>query len=139
MPEALPRAAQPEYLTDALLCAGALGAGRVCHVVVESSKSTILSRIVRLRLSHDGAAQETPAALILKTGYRTRRVALELGPQGGRVLHADCYRDVGASGPTLLCRRLARRHERLAPAARRSDRHTFYACLVADAADSRTE
>ena len=72
MPEALPRAAQPEYLTDALRRAGALGAGGVCDVVVEGSKATILSRSVRLRLSYDGAAQETPAALILKTGLPDR-------------------------------------------------------------------
>jgi hypothetical protein len=72
MPEALPRAAQPEYLTDALRRAGALGTGRVRDVVVESSKSTILSRIVRLRLSYDGSAQETPASLILKTGLPER-------------------------------------------------------------------
>ena len=43
------RAAEPEYLTDALRRAGALGTGRVLDVVVESSKATILSRIVRLR------------------------------------------------------------------------------------------
>jgi len=68
MPEDLPRAAQPEYLTDALRRAGALGAGRVCDVVVESSKPTILSRIIRLRLSYDGPAADAPASLILKTG-----------------------------------------------------------------------
>jgi hypothetical protein len=39
---------------------------------VQSSKATILSRIVRLRLSYDGAAQETPASLILKTGLPER-------------------------------------------------------------------
>ena len=50
MPEDLPRAAQPEYLTDALRRAGVLGAGRVRDIVVESSKATILSRIVRLLL-----------------------------------------------------------------------------------------
>ena len=72
MPEALPRAAQPEYLTDALRRAGALGAGRVRDVVMESSRTTILSRIVRLRLSYDGAAQEAPASLILKTGLPER-------------------------------------------------------------------
>jgi len=37
VPEALPRAAQPECLTDPLRRAGALGAGRVCDVVVESA------------------------------------------------------------------------------------------------------
>src|SRR6266446_3748854 len=100
MQEDLPRAAQPEYLTDALRRAGALGAGRVRDVVVESSKATILSRIIRLRLSYDGAAEEAPASLILKTGLPERAGApLELGPPRGRVLQADCRRDVGTSGP----------------------------------------
>jgi hypothetical protein len=72
MPEDLPRAAQPEYLTDALRRSGALGAGHVCDVVVESSKATILSRIVRLHLSYKGAAQEAPTSLILKTGLPER-------------------------------------------------------------------
>ena len=56
MPEALPRAAEPEYLTDALRRAGALGTGRVLDVLVESSKVTILSRIVRLRLDRPRAS-----------------------------------------------------------------------------------
>ena len=74
MPEDLPRAAQPEYLTDALRRSGALGAGRVRDVGVESSKATILSRIVGLRLSYKGkgAAQEAPTSLILKTGLPER-------------------------------------------------------------------
>ena len=72
MPEDLPRAAQPEYLTDALRRAGALGAGRVCDVVVESSKATIMSRIIRFRLSYDGPAADAPASLILKTGLPER-------------------------------------------------------------------
>ena len=72
MPEDLPRAAHPEYLTDALRRAGALGARRVCDVVVESSKPTILSRIIRLRLSYDGPAADAPASLILKTGLPER-------------------------------------------------------------------
>src|SRR6516162_10401423 len=67
MLEDLARVAQPEYLTDALRRAGALGAGRVCDVVVGSSKATILSRIIRLRLSYDGPAADAPASLILKT------------------------------------------------------------------------
>jgi hypothetical protein len=72
MLETLPRAAQPEYLTDALRRAGALGTGRVIDAVAQSSKATILSRIVRLRLSYDGAAPEAPASLILKTGLPER-------------------------------------------------------------------
>jgi hypothetical protein len=68
-PEPLPPAAQPEYLTQALTRCGLLrDGGRVSGVVVDSSKSTILSQIVRLRLSYEGASGDAPASLILKTG-----------------------------------------------------------------------
>jgi hypothetical protein len=70
--EPLPRAAQPEYLTDALRRCGALADGRVCRVAVESSRATLLSRIIRLRLSYEGAAAETPRSIILKTGLPER-------------------------------------------------------------------
>ncbi|MBV9584831.1 MAG: phosphotransferase [Alphaproteobacteria bacterium] len=72
MPEPLPLAAQPEYLTETLRRSGALGTGRVSDVAVESSKETILSRIIRLRLSYDGAEGGAPASLILKTGQPER-------------------------------------------------------------------
>jgi hypothetical protein len=49
--EPLPLAAQPEYLTEALRRSGALGEGCVSDVVVENSRKTILSRIIRLSLS----------------------------------------------------------------------------------------
>lgn len=75
MPETLPPAGQPEYLTGVLRRAGTLGTGRVRDVVVQGSKATILSRIIRLRLSYDGAAQEAPASLILKTGLPERAAA----------------------------------------------------------------
>ena len=39
---------------------------------MESSKPTILSRIIRLRLSYDGPAADAPASLILKTGLPER-------------------------------------------------------------------
>ena len=68
MPEDLPRAAEPDYLTDALRRAGALGAGLVRDVVVEGSKATILSRIIQLWLSYDKPAADAPALLVLKTG-----------------------------------------------------------------------
>lgn len=72
MLEPLPHAAPPEYLTDALRRAGALGTDCVSDVVVQSSKATILSRIVRLQLSYDGSAHKAPASLILKTGLPER-------------------------------------------------------------------
>jgi hypothetical protein len=68
----LPRAANPEHLTDALRRSGSLGDGRVCNVVVENSRATILSRIIRLRLSYEGAAAGAPRSLILKTGLPER-------------------------------------------------------------------
>jgi hypothetical protein len=64
--------AEPEYLTDALRRCGALGDDRVCRVAVESSRATLLSRIIRLRLSYEDAAAEAPGSLILKTGLPER-------------------------------------------------------------------
>ena len=62
--EPLPPAAQPEYLTQALTRCGLLrDGGRVSGVIVDSSKSTILSQIVRLRLSYEGASDDAPASL----------------------------------------------------------------------------
>jgi hypothetical protein len=70
--EALPRAAEPEYLTEVLRRCGALGRDRVSDVAVESSRATLLSRIIRLRLSYNGAAADAPRSLILKTGLPER-------------------------------------------------------------------
>lgn len=78
MTESLPAAASPKHLTDALRRAGALGSGRVGAVAVESSRPTILSRIIRLRLTYDSAAEGAPRSLILKTGLPDR------GTAGGR-------------------------------------------------------
>ena len=69
--EPLPSAANAEHLTDALRRCGALGEGRVRDVVVESSRPTLLSRIIRLRLTYDDAV-EAPGSLILKTGLPDR-------------------------------------------------------------------
>jgi hypothetical protein len=67
----VPEAAHPDRLTDVLRRSGALGEGRVLDVVVESSRPTILSRIVRLRLTYEGGA-DAPRSLILKTGDPAR-------------------------------------------------------------------
>src|ERR1700730_6307869 len=101
MPEDLPRAARAEYLTDALRRAGALGAGRVRDVVVESSKPTILSRIIRIRLSYDGPAADAPASLILKTAG-TCRCAKEPRSVRSCVLHAGRRGNIGGAGAVLL-------------------------------------
>jgi hypothetical protein len=70
--EPLPKAADAQHLTDALRRANAIGDCRVSEVVVESSRPTILSRIIRLRLSYEGAAAGAPRTLILKTGLPER-------------------------------------------------------------------
>ena len=49
--ESLPGAASAEHLTAALRRSGTLGDGRVCDVVVESARATVLSRILRLSLT----------------------------------------------------------------------------------------
>src|ERR1700738_273298 len=60
------------HLTDALRRCGVLGDGRVCDVVVESPRNTILSRIIRLRLAYDGPAAGAPSSVMLKTGLPGR-------------------------------------------------------------------
>jgi hypothetical protein len=70
--EGLPTAAEPDYLTEALHRCGALADGSVSGVVVESSRATLLSRIIRLSLSYDGDAEGAPRSIILKTGLPER-------------------------------------------------------------------
>src|SRR4051812_23265599 len=72
MTEALPEGVNAERVTDALRRSSALCGGRVCDVAVESSRNTILSRIIRVRLTYDGASDGAPASLILKTGLPGR-------------------------------------------------------------------
>lgn len=71
-PEPLPQAVDCEHLTDALRRHGVLGDGRVSHVAVEHSRATILSQIIRLRLTYKGAAPDAPGSVIFKTGLRDR-------------------------------------------------------------------
>jgi hypothetical protein len=53
-------ASDAQHVTDALRRSGVLANGRVCAVAVESSRPTVLSHIVRLRLRYDGAAAGGP-------------------------------------------------------------------------------
>lgn len=69
--ESLPIAAHAEHLTEALRRSGALGDGRVSSVVVDSSRGTILSQIIRLRLSYQGVT-DAPKYVILKTALPER-------------------------------------------------------------------
>jgi hypothetical protein len=67
MTDGLPPAATAAHLTDVLRHAGVLGNAAVRAVTVDSARSTIFSRITRLRLSYDGATDGAPESLILKT------------------------------------------------------------------------
>ena len=95
--EPLPEVAAAEHLTAALRRAGALGDGRVASVAVESSRATILSRIIRLRLGYEGAAAGAPASLILKLGLLDRAD----GNTGGRH-EVAFYNEVAPASPAGL-------------------------------------
>ena len=68
----LPEAASAEHLTVALRKCGVLGEGRVREVAVERSFDTVLSHIIRLRLSYEGNAARAPGSVILKTVITAR-------------------------------------------------------------------
>ena len=70
--EPLPGAAAAGHITDALRRAGVQGSTRVREVAVESDRTTILSRIIRLRLSYEGTVTGAPISVILKTGLPDR-------------------------------------------------------------------
>jgi hypothetical protein len=60
----LPNGIDAEYLSNLLRLPGV----QVRNVVVESSRLTVLSNIVRLRLEYDGKAEGAPGSMVLKTG-----------------------------------------------------------------------
>lgn len=100
MTEPLPAAAEPAALTEALRRCGALGGQHVAAVEVAHSRPTILSRIVRLRLTYDGPPPDAPASLILKMPLPERRAA---GWHGGRH-EVAFYTTVAPATPGLVPR-----------------------------------
>jgi Ecdysteroid kinase-like family len=104
--EALPRGIDRDRLTQALRQSGALGEARVGDVVVESSRATILSQIIRLRLTYDGAAPDAPRSLILKTAHPDR---IEMGWSAGRH-EAAFYAEVAAATPARVAPRCFEAH-----------------------------
>jgi hypothetical protein len=64
--ELLPEAVGSEQLTEAFRRSGVIGGARVSDVAVVSSRSTILSHIIRLRLAYEGLAPEAPCTVIFK-------------------------------------------------------------------------
>jgi len=94
--EPLPESITPEALTLVLRRSGVLGEGRVSEVIVESTRATVLSRIVRLRLIYDGDAPGAPPTLILKTAL-PERLTTGWGRQ-----EAAFYTQVAAATPSGL-------------------------------------
>jgi hypothetical protein len=70
--EALPNSADAEHLTDALRRSGVLGRGRVCNVNVEHSYPTVVSHVLRLRLTYEPDESAAPRSVIFKTGLPGR-------------------------------------------------------------------
>jgi hypothetical protein len=58
--------AEASYLTAVLQRCGVLGDGRVVSVEAEAPRDQLVSRIMRLRLAYEGAAESAPGSLILK-------------------------------------------------------------------------
>jgi hypothetical protein len=104
--ETIPHAVTAAHLTQVLRRADVLGRAAVAEFVVDSARSTIFSRITRLRVSYDGAADGAPRSLILKTGL-PGRVAGRL--VGGRQ-EAAFYIDVAAQMTTRLVPRCLDAH-----------------------------
>ena len=70
--ETLPAVAGADRLSDVLRRCGALENGSVLDIAVDSSRTTILSRITRLRLTYTGKAPGAPSTRILKTSLPER-------------------------------------------------------------------
>jgi hypothetical protein len=93
--EPLPESVTPKSLTRALRRSGVLGEGRVSAIEAENARSTVLSRIVRLRLAYEGEAPGAPRSLIFKTGLPER---LKVGWNAGRQ-EVEFYAKVAAATP----------------------------------------
>jgi Ecdysteroid kinase-like family len=70
-----PEAAHAEYLTEALRRCGILVDGHISDVAIDSSRDTLLSRIIRLRPTYAGNQAGAPTTILLKT-CRTDRASL---------------------------------------------------------------
>jgi hypothetical protein len=91
--EPSPIATNVEHLTVALHRSGVLGDGRIVSVVVESSRTTVLLWIVRLRLTYAGAQRAHPQDCAL----RPINSDVECGAAAGGV-----YTDVAGATPARV-------------------------------------
>ena len=72
MTQPIPEAIQAERLTATLRRTGVLGEAHVSDVAVKSSRDTILSRIIRVRLMYSVPTGGAPRSLIFKTCHPDR-------------------------------------------------------------------
>ncbi|MGC2083486.1 MAG: hypothetical protein WA702_09015 [Bradyrhizobium sp.] len=72
------RGAPAEHLTAVLRRDGVLGAAHVSEGEVESSRDTILSRIIRIGLKYDAGAGQVPRTLILMARAGNLGVAIPI-------------------------------------------------------------
>jgi hypothetical protein len=70
--QSIPEAIQAERLTATLRRTGVLGEAHVSNVTLESSRDTILSRIIRVRLTYSAQSDQAPRSLIFKTCHPDR-------------------------------------------------------------------
>ena len=78
MTPAVPAAATPERLTEVLRRSGVLGDERVTDVRPESERHTLLSTLMRLRLTYDGGkGASLPTSLYFKTRRQDSTVTFE--------------------------------------------------------------
>ncbi|WP_316179183.1 MULTISPECIES: phosphotransferase [unclassified Bradyrhizobium] len=94
----LPSAAEPAALTATMRDAGVLDSGTVSDVTVISDRPMLVSRIIRLGLTYDGAAPDAPKTLILKTPLPAFAKTLW---QGGRH-EVTFYRELARVMPPRL-------------------------------------
>ena len=73
MNQSLPPSITADHLTQMLRGAGVLPEGQVADVAQQSPRDTLLSRVVRLRLSYDREAPAAPSSLFLKVARDDRR------------------------------------------------------------------
>src|ERR1700761_372491 len=85
-------------LNEILGQAGALGDHQVKDVAIISDHPTLMSRIVRLRLTYDRPGVASPSSLIVKTGLPERQESE--WTQGSREI--AFYRNVAPSLPPSL-------------------------------------
>jgi Ecdysteroid kinase-like family len=72
----VPLQATASHLTAILRRAGVLGRGEVVDVAVETSRDTLISRVMRLRLTYDREGNDSPSHVFFKTSLESADATL---------------------------------------------------------------